>query len=449
LNLPRLSRFPDASFPANLLKLDNGLTLIHQHTPATGVAAVDVWVKAGAIAEPDAWCGMAHFLEHMIFKGSDRLPPGVFDEMIENRGGMTNAATSHDYAHFFITTASQYLGDTLPYLGELLLNASIPDDEFDCEREVVLEEIRQTYDSPDCIAFEALAESVYQRHPYGRPILGTEEILMERSPAEMRSFHRAHYQPENMAVVVVGDVSQEEAVKWVEKSFPAFPSRAVCPRMETEAEPPITQIRRQELRLPRLEQARLMMAWMGPGIEAAIAPQEPEVLPWKRYHETGEERDPLQDAYGLDLLSVLLAESQSSRLVQELREERQLVQAVNSSFSLQRESSLFTITAWLDPDHLERVEALICDRLSQLMTAPVSAAELARSKRLLCNDYAFSTETPSQLAGLYGYYHTVAEAEVSVTYPRRIQAFSAEELRDLASQYLSPYHYAAIVLKSL
>lgn len=403
------------------------MTFIHQQVPATGVAAVDVWVKAGAIVEPDEWSGMAHFLEHMIFKGTDRLPPGSFDKVIENRGGVTNAATSYDYAHFFMTTASQYLGETLPYLGELLLNAAIPDDEFDRERDVVLEEIRQSYDDLDCIAFQALAESVYQRHPYGRPILGTEDSLMPRSPDEMRRFHRAHYQPHNMTVVIVGDVDREDAVKWVERSFPTFPSPIICPRSEPEAEPPIVGIRRQELRLPRLEQARLMMAWLAPGVDD----------------------DPLQNAYGLDLISVLLAESQSARLVQELREDRQLVQAVGSSFSMQRESSLFTITAWLEPENIERVEALICDRLSALTTTLVSEIELARSKRLLCNDYAFSTETPGQLAGLYGYYHTIAQAKLSVTYPQRIQAFSAEDLRNLASQYLSPYHYAAIVMKPL
>lgn len=403
------------------------MTFIHQQVPATGVAAVDVWVKAGAIVEPDEWSGMAHFLEHMIFKGTDRLPPGSFDKVIENRGGVTNAATSYDYAHFFMTTASQYLGDTLPYLGELLLNAAIPDDELDRERDVVLEEIRQSHDDPDCIAFQALAESVYQRHPYGRPILGTEDSLMPRSPDEMRRFHRAHYQPHNMTVVIVGDVDHDDAVKWVERSFPTFPSPIICPRSEPEAEPPIVGIRRQELRLPRLEQARLMMAWLAPGMDD----------------------DPLQNAYGLDLISVLLAESQSARLVQELREDRQLVQAVGSSFSMQRESSLFTITAWLEPENIERVEALICDRLSALTTTLVSEVELARSKRLLCNDYAFSTETPGQLAGLYGYYHTIAQAKLSVTYPQRIQAFSAEDLRNLASQYLSPYHYAAIVMKPL
>ncbi|MGV0023564.1 M16 family metallopeptidase [Phormidesmis priestleyi] len=445
MNLPRSSQFSTDPFPANILTLENGLTLIHQHVPS-GVVAVDVWVKAGAIVEPDEWSGMAHFLEHMIFKGTDRQPPGSFDRAIENRGGMTNAATSYDYAHYFVTTAAQHLSDTLPRLGDLLVNAAIPDDEFDRERDVVLEEIRQTYDNPDCIAFEALMESVYQRHPYGRSILGTEEKLMERSPIEMRQFHRSHYQPDNMTVVIVGDVLQDEAIRQVDRAFHSFQTPLTCAQSRLEAEPPLTTIRRQELRLPRLEQARLMMAWLTPGVNAP-ARQPDSVLPWRP--EIDEHRDPLQDAYGLEVLSVVLAESRSSRLVQELREDRQLVQGVSSGFTLQRESGIFTITAWLEPEQLERVEALICDRLSEMITAPVTAGELARAKRLLCNDYAFSTETPSQLAGLYGYYHTIAQADVAVSYPRRIQAITLEDLQELASRYLSPYRYAAIVMKSL
>lgn len=413
------------------IQLDNGLTLIHQYTPAMPVAAVDVWVRAGAIAEPDEWMGMAHFLEHMIFKGTDQLPPGAFDWAIENYGGMTNAATSYDYAHFFINTAAQHLEATLPYLAELLLNATIPEEEFGRERGVVLEEIRQAYDNPDWIGFQALSELVYQRHPYGRPILGTEEVLLERSAAEMRQFHRAHYQPENMTVVLVGDIPTTMAVDLVSHTFEPFQSPTACPRCELEAEPPITTIRRQELYLPRTEHARLMLAWLCPGIDS----------PLQNFDQQ------LQDAYGLDVLSVLLTEGRTSRLVRELREERNLVQAVSSGFSLQRESGLFTVTAWLEAENLERVEAIICDRLSELATVPISQAELARCQRLLCNDYAFSTETPSQLAGLYGYYNVIAHSEVAVTYPQRIQKIKVEALQRLASHYLSPYHYAATIIR--
>jgi predicted Zn-dependent peptidase len=437
------------SLPATVHRLDSGLTLIHHHLPATGVTAIDVWVNAGSIVEPDEWSGMAHFLEHMIFKGTSQIAPGEFDSAIENRGGMTNAATSYDYAHFYMTTASKDFAETLPYLGELLLNAAIPEDEFGREREVVLEEILQTYDDPDAIAFQVLSELVYQRHPYGRPILGTEESLMPRSADEMRSFHRAHYQPENMTVVITGDIDLDRAKLQIEKAFHTFPNSVECPRHEAEAEPPITSIRREELHLPRVEQARLLMAWIAPGVESlTVKDNQDEPLPWKRFARSNQQ-DPLKAACGLDLISAVLGSGRTSRFVQELREERQLVQAIDCSFSLQRDSSLFTIAAWLDPKDLERVEALICDRLSHLMTIPISQAELDRSKRLLCNDYAFSTETPGQLAGLYGYYHSLAQIEAAIAYPHWIQSFTAEDLRDLASHYLSPYHYAAIVVKPM
>lgn len=389
------------------------------------MAVVDVWVRAGANLEPDSWSGMAHFLEHMIFKGTDRIAPGEFDRAIENRGGIANAATSHDYAHFFITTAATYFEDATDILAELLLGASIPDAEFDLERDVVVEEIRQAQDSPDSLAFQALMEIVYERHPYRRSVLGTEALLWERSPQEMRSFHRCHYQPENMAVVIAGGIEQERALDAVNLAFEGFPDRCYCPKLEVEAEPAIAGIRRQELFLPRLEQARLVMAWVGPGVDQALS------------------------AYGLDLLSVLLGDGRSSRLVRELREELQLVQAIGSSFSLQRESSLFTISAVLEPQLVEKVETLIGDRIWELLSTPVSDAELARCKRVLCNDYAFSTETPGQLAGLYGYYSTIATPELAVTYPAKIKEFQPPDLQCLAQQYLSPSRYAAVILKPL
>lgn len=414
-----------SGFPAEITKLENGLTVIHQHIAATPVAVVDVWVRAGATREPDAWSGMAHFLEHMIFKGTEQQAPGMFDQAIENLGGMTNAATSHDYAHFFITTAAQYLEDSLPPLADLLLRPAIPADEFDRERDVVIEEIRQAADNPDWLAFQALIEIVYQQHPYGRPVLGTEKILMQRSPEEMRCFHACHYQPENMTVVIVGDIERDKAISLVSQAFDGFPRADLCPVLNVEAEPPMVEIRRRQLCLPRLELSRLMMAWTGPGIEQ------------------------LSDAYGLDLLSVLLAEGRSSRLVRDLREERNWVQNISCNFSLQRESSLFTISAWLEPQYLSAVEDLICDRLLAVQAEMVSEAELERCKRLLCNDYAFSTETPSQLAGLYGYYHTIATAEMAVAYPDKIKSFQPEDLQRLACQYLSPHYYAVASLKPI
>jgi zinc protease len=154
-----------AKFNANTFELSNGLTIIHQHLPATPVVVTDIWVTAGAIAEPSEWSGMAHFLEHMIFKGSPNVMVGEFDWLIENTGGVANAATSYDYAHFYLTTAAPHLDKTLPYLADILLRATIPDEEFIREREVVLEELYSTHDDPDFLGFQALCQNTYQCHP--------------------------------------------------------------------------------------------------------------------------------------------------------------------------------------------------------------------------------------------------------------------------------------------
>jgi predicted Zn-dependent peptidase len=418
-----IERLETDRFPAKVTQLSHGLTVIHQYLPATAVVVADIWVRAGASAEPHEWSGMAHFLEHMIFKGTKYLLPGMFDRLVEHSGGMTNAATSHDYAHFFLTAAAPYLANTLPHLAEILLHAEIPDEEFFLERDVVLEEIRASYDDPDWLGFQALCGSMYQCHPYGRPILGDEARLVKHTPNQMRCFHRTYYQPENMTVAIVGGIEEDRALSLIEDSFAKFSAPSECPPSIVEAEPPLVSIRRTQMYLPRLEQARLVMGWMGPGVER------------------------LQDAFGLDLLSVILAGSRSSRLVRELQEEKHLVFHIESTFSLQRDSSLFTIAAWLEEEHLERVEQIIRDRLAQLQATPVSEAELERAQRLLINDYTFSTETPGQLAGLYGYYQTIATAQMSAIYPMAIGQFQPLELQYLADRYLSPERYAITIMQ--
>ena len=409
-------------FPATINRLENGLTLVHHHMAATPVVVADVWVNAGAALEPPEWSGMAHFLEHMVFKGTEHLLPGMFDYAIETRGGMSNAATSHDYAHFYMALAATALPEALPYLAELVLHAAIPADEFMRERQVVLEEIRQAQDDPDWIGYQAMSEQVFPDHAYGRPVLGTEALLQQRSPEEMRCFHQTHYQPDNMTIVITGGIPLEPTLAMVRHAFRAFAPQATCPQNTARDVRPWWGVRRQVLQVPRLEHARLLMAWIGPGIAS------------------------LDDACGMDLLAALLAEGRSARLVRELREERQWVLDITSSFSLQRDCSLFTIQAWLEPGRVDAVEALICDRLAALADCPITHVELARAQRLLMNDFAFSTETPGQLAGLYGYYSVVSSPEASYTYPARIQAHTPESLAVLAKQFLSTNAYASTVL---
>jgi zinc protease len=410
-------------FNANTFQLSNGLTIIHQYLPATPVVVSDVWVKAGAIAEPETWSGMAHFLEHMIFKGSPKVMVGEFDWLIESTGGIVNAATSYDYAHFYLTTSVPHLERTLPCLADILLRANIPDDEFIREREVVIEEINSSYDDPDYLGYQALCQNIYQRHPYGRSILGEQELLLKHTPNQMRCFHRTHYQPENMTIIIVGGIKQEQALALVNDSFSEFTVRSECPLHTIEAEPPVISIRRQELYLSRIEQARLLMAWICPGAES------------------------LESAIALDLIALILTGGRSSGLVRELREERQLVIDIDCGLSLQKDSSLFSIGVLLETEHLVMVEQIIGDRLQQLHQDLIPAAEITSAKRQLINDYIFSTETPSQLASVYGFYNIVATAAHSALYPQIISRLQPEQLQAIAQRYLSPEHYAVTVLK--
>ncbi len=420
---------------ATFHKLSNGLTLIHQEIPTTATVTVDVWVEAGAVSEPNEWSGMAHFLEHMIFKGTNKILPGQFDYIIESQGGVTNAATSHDYAHFMFTTAANHFAHTLPHLAEMLLGASIPDHEFNQERLVVIEEIHQAWDDPDWLGYQNLLQIAYGQHPYSRSVLGTPEILQSLTPERMRQYHRSRYRPELMTVVVVGAVSLVETIALVSQAFDVFQRNthpAVLSKIGNNVESinntqlGLTGIRRKISHLPRLQHSRLTMAWLGPS-----------VANW-------------QDALRLELLAVILAGGRSSRLVRELREELGWVQDIGSSFSMQKEPSLFSISAHLDACYLEHVEHKIQQHVSELGENLVTSSELTRAKRNLRNNFAFAVESPYQLAGFLGYHGMLGCknlcANWSTAYTDLITAVEPEDLQDLAKRYLSPNSY---VLTSL
>lgn len=420
----KLKSPPSCRYDLDIISFGNGLTLVHQEIPSSSVVVADIWVNAGVTTEPESWSGISHFLEHMIFKGTKNIFPGEFDYIVESTGGCANAATSYDYTHFFLTTASQYLADTLPYLAEIILQAEIPDEEFYIERDVVLEEIRSSYDDHDWIIMQTLANTIYGNHPYSRQVLGEELLLLQHTPNQMRCYHKTYYQPENMTVVLVGNIDRDRSISLVENCFQDFTIRSECPNVYFDSEPPMIDIRRQELFLPRLEQPRLVMGWIGPGIEN------------------------LEGAIALDMLSLILSGGRTSRLVRKLREEEHLLLDISCDFSLQKYSSLFTITAYLSSQNSPQIENIIRNQIHRLRTEPVTANELKNCQRSLCHDYIFSTETPEQLAGLYGYYQVLKQANLALKYPHIVKQFTAEKLQAYASQYLSPEYYAVCEIKS-
>lgn len=409
--------------PAYTHRLSNGLSVILHPIPITDSVTVDIWVQTGGRNEPLEWLGLSHFLEHMVFKGSDRLAPGELDRAIEGRGGVTNAATSQDYTHYYITVASGDLPDSLPYLAEVVLRAGIPADEFERERQVVLEEIRRAADNPDYNAYQQLMQAAYADHPYGRPVLGTPESLMELTPELMRTYHQGWYRPEQMTLVVTGGIDPERALALVEEQFGGSPSGTALGIPHAPAQPRPQGILRRESSHPRLEQARLLLAW--PTVSA--------------HH--------WQEACGLEVLASILGDGRTSRLVHLLREQRGWVRGIGCSSMVLKEGGLFCVSAQMDPDHLYRVEATILHEIEKLQQDGIGQAELDRTRRILTHEFLFSAESPGQLAGIYGYYETLGGVQRIQEYLELLQSLTPTQVRELAQQHLSPDAYVVATLK--
>jgi zinc protease len=408
--------------------LPNGLTIVAEQMPVEAVN-LNIYLNVGSFLETDGINGMAHFLEHMVFKGTSRLAAGEFERLIEERGAVTNAATSQDYTHYYITTAPKDFAALAPLQIDVVTNPRIPDDDFDREKLVVLEEIRRSHDSSSRRIYQQAIEVAFAKLPYRRPVLGPEAVIEAITAQQMRYFHATNYQPTAMTAVAVGNLPVEELIDIVADGFASqsgsIPTAEfVGKKAQPTPEAAFTRIVRKEHIDPSLQQARLIMVWRVPGLMQ------------------------LAETYPLDILAAILSSGRTSRLVKELREERQLVNNISISNMSNRIQGLFYLSAQLPSEHLAEVEQIITQHIFQLQTTLVTDAELARIRRQVANRYIFGTETPSDRADLYGYYRSVVgDIAPALNYPQQIQAVDANMLQLSARQYLSPNAYGVVTVK--
>ncbi len=412
-------------------RLSNGLTIVAEQLPVEAVN-LNVWLNVGSANEPDNINGMAHFLEHMVFKGTPQLEMGEFERLIEQRGAVTNAATSQDYTHYYITTAPHDFAELAPLQLDVVFNASIPDHAFERERFVVLEEIRRSEDHPSRRSFRRVMEMAFERLPYRRPVLGPFEIIEQVTSQQMRDFHQSHYQPCSTTVAVVGNLPADTLIEIVENSMNDInlqPDKATTVAPQTANLTPevsFNEIVRQEMIDEQLTQARLIIVWRTPGLNQ------------------------LDETYALDILATILGQGRTARLVQDLRENRGLVSSISISHMTQSLQGVFYISARLPVENITEVEAAIVQHIERIQTELISEAEIARIRTQVANRYIFGNETPSDRAGLYGYYQSVVgDLTVAFNYPARIQAITAEDLQSAAQKYLSPTAYGVTILKPM
>lgn len=419
--------------------LPNGLTIVAEQMPVDAVN-LNVWLNVGSAAESNDINGMAHFLEHMVFKGTPRIRSGEFERLIEERGAVTNAATSQDYTHYYITTAPKDFAQLAPLQLDVVLNPSIPDDAFERERLVVLEEIRRSEDNPSRRTFRHAMETAFERLPYRRQVLGPASVIEQLTAQQMRDFHAQWYQPSAMTAVAVGNLPVENLIEIVADGFyqarpssnnlsvpDSFPYHAASPSQNSDSIPSesaFSEIVRYDYVDETLQQARLVMVWRVPGIVQ------------------------LGETYALDVLAAILGQGRMSRLVRDLREERQLVTHIGISNMTQRLQGVFYISAQLPQENLPEVEEAIRQHIRRFQTELVAETDIARIRRQVANRFIFGNEKPSDRTSLYGYYYSqLGDLEPALSYPASIQAVDAFDIQTAAQQYLCADAYGIVTVK--
>jgi len=398
--------------------LDNGLTILTRESRRVPVASFWVWYRVGARNEVPGITGVSHWVEHMLFKGTPTRPAGFVEREVEGVGGRINAGTSWDYTFYHTVLPARQAAAGIEMLVDVGVNASLEANLLEAEKQVVLEEMRLNEDNPRRFLVRELFSSAFGGHPYGRPIIGTSEVITGLSRETLVSFYRRHYMPEMLALVVVGAVDPAEVLRVARATLGMVP-RGGGKRLPIVAPPPARRVRLETTR--PTAQAHLGLAWTAARLDHADTP-------------------------ALDVLASILGRSKSSRLVASLRERQALVSGINSGLSALQGAGLMTITAQLEPQNVARAEAEVLAEIRRLQEGGVSAAELKRAITAAEVEHEFSTETAEGRARAYGQAETIWRLEEEIIYLDRIRSVTAAQVQAVARRYLDLERYVRVAL---
>jgi len=412
-SLPSSSTGP----PPSRHVLPNGVRVVIQEDRAGEVVALQLWVKVGSRDELADELGLAHYLEHMLFKGTVTQPAGFIDRDVEGVGGRMNAGTSLDYTYYHMLLPATRALSGIETLADISVNATLEDQALQSEKRVVLEEMRFGEDNPSRFLVRQLYAATFRDHPYGRPVIGRPDVIRALTREQLFAFYRRYYVPEAFTLVVVGAVRRDEVLTAATRAFARLP-RVASPRLPV---PTRAAGRDARVDLTRpVSHAYLAMGWIGPRIDHADMP-------------------------ALDLLVSVLGQTRGSRLTQALRERLGVVNSISSGYSALQGAGLVSVTAQLDPRNLAPAEAAVVEEIARLRTEGVTDSERRRAITLAQARRAFLTETVEGRASSFGQAETVWDLAAELAYIERVRSVTAAELRGVARRYLDPAHYARVV----
>ena len=394
-------------------KLDNGQTVIIQEVHDNPIVIIDTWIKTGSINETDENNGVAHFLEHLFFKGTSKHPAKEFDTILESKGALTNAATSKDFTHYYIFIPSKDLELALDLHSDMLLNPMIPRKELEKERKVVLEEIAKNNDRPSNILYKNLIKGFYKIHPYKRETIGTKEVIETISREQIFDFYNKWYTPENMTTVIVGDVDTEKTLNLVREKFNKAASTEKHKTVKYKIDKkPTEQIEiKQDL-----------------DIQTGYI-----IIGYKGCHPMTN-----KDAYALDVLATVLGEGKSSRLYKSIKDEKQLVHAIDASHGSMKDDSIFYISANYTTHDIEKLKDSIFNEVEKVKNYELPEDEIQKAKNIITRNTYYSRESVSNIAEEIGYTVTLTNStDYYKNYIENINKVTAKDIKKVAKEYLN------------
>jgi zinc protease len=394
--------------------LDNGLKVLLLEDHKSPAVTFQVWYRVGGRNEKDGKSGLAHFLEHMMFKGTPSTGPEEYSRIIAKNGGRSNAFTSSDITVYFATMSREKIGIELDLEADRMANALLGDAYFQPEKKVIQEERRlRTDDNPASALGEVTSAVAFTIHPYRRPVVGWMEDIENLTRQDLVDFYKLYYAPNNAFIIVVGDFSTEEILAKIRAAFGKIPRGAEPPKVNaTEPE------QRGERRLIFKKEAEL-----------------PFILTF--YHAPNLKSP---DNFALDVLSVVLAGGRSSRLYHELVYQKRLARSVDADYSGASIDPMgFSVTAQLLPGiQPAAVEREIDSLLNKLKTELISARELEKAKNQIEASFIFAQDSIFGQAMKVGSYEAAGGWRQMETYLDGIRKVSRDDIRRVARQYLNP-----------
>ncbi len=390
--------------------LNNGLVVLTRELHTSPIVTSMIWYRVGSRNEELGHTGKSHFLEHMLFKGTDRFKKGQIDLLTLKNGGANNAFTSHDFTAYYFNFASDRWQVALDIEADRMVSCTFEPDEFEAEKKVVIEELKTSLDSPWGLLVQETEATAYKIHPYRNPIVGWLQDVERASAAEQQAYYRKYYHPNNAILVVAGDFQTDRVLELVEDSFGDIPSGPTPPAM------PLVEPQQRGER-------RMVVRWRSKIPRLAIGYHAPAIA-----HV---------DTYALQVLGIILAEGKASRLYQRMVEREQAVTFVTAEYGESRDPTLFNVRAEARGTHsADEVEASIYDELRSVAVKGITLNELERAKHQIEAHFILSRERTLDQAILLGQVETLNDLGYIDSYLDKILAVTADDVADVCSRYL-------------